>query len=71
MSKKISSGFRRFILGFCKKVLVANNVAIIADAVFNNPGEELLNGWAVVFALLAYSLQIYYDFSGYSDMALV
>ena len=68
--KKFCSGFRRFIIGFCKKVLIANNVAVIADVVFNQPTDLNLNVWVVLLALLAYTLQIYYDFSGYSDMAI-
>ena len=68
--KKFCGGFRRFIIGFCKKVLIANNVAVIADAVFNQPTDLNLNMWIVFLALLAYTLQIYYDFSGYSDMAI-
>lgn len=57
-------------MGFGKKVLIANNVAVVADAVFNNPIEIKLNPWIIVLGLLAYTLQIYYDFSGYSDMAI-
>ncbi len=68
--KKFCDGFRRFILGFSKKILIANNVAIIADAVFNEPTAIPLHPVAIIFALLAYTLQIYYDFSGYSDMAI-
>ena len=68
--KLFCDGFRRFIIGFSKKVLIANNVAIIADLVFSDPTGIALNGWAILFALLAYTLQIYYDFSGYSDMAI-
>ena len=68
--EKFCCGFRRFMLGFCKKVLIANNVAVIADAVFNNPTEIGLGPWAIVLALVSYTLQIYYDFSGYSDMAI-
>ncbi len=67
---KFCDGFRRFIIGFCKKVLIANNVAVIADAIFNAPSELSLNGWIIVFGLISYTLQIYYDFSGYSDMAI-
>ena len=68
--EKFCDGFRRFIIGFIKKVLIANNVAVIADAVFNNPTEMQLNPGAIIIALLAYTLQIYFDFSGYSDMAI-
>ena len=67
---KFCDGFRRFIVGFAKKVLVANNVAIIADTVFNDPSSQALGPVAIMLALLAYALQIYYDFSGYSDMAI-
>ncbi|MBR3368440.1 MBOAT family protein [Candidatus Saccharibacteria bacterium] len=68
--EKFCDGFRRFILGFVKKVLIANNVAIIADTVFNDPSAVELGPVAIVISLLAYALQIYYDFSGYSDMAI-
>ena len=68
--EKFCIGLRRFIVGFCKKILIANNVAVIADRVFTDPMAIELNGWIVVIALLAYTLQIYYDFSGYSDMAI-
>ena len=67
---KFCSGLRRFLIGFLKKVLIANNVAVIADTVFNNPREVELGFLATVMALLAYTMQIYYDFSGYSDMAI-
>ena len=67
---KFCDGFRRFIVGFAKKVLIANNVAIIADTVFNEPSAQALGPVAIIIALLAYTLQIYYDFSGYSDMAI-
>ena len=68
--EKFCSGLRRFLVGFLKKVLIANNVAVIADAVFNNPSEAELNLPVILLALLAYTLQIYFDFSGYSDMAI-
>lgn len=64
------NGFRRFIIGFCKKVLIANNTAIIADLIFNNPTTVALNPASIVLALISYTIQIYYDFSGYSDMAI-
>lgn len=67
---KFCDGFRRFIVGFVKKVLIANNVAVIADTVFNNPSAQALGPVAIIISLLAYTLQIYYDFSGYSDMAI-
>ena len=63
-------GVRRFVIGFCKKILIANNVAIVADMAFGLSAE---NGISVSMAWLgafAYTLQIFYDFSGYSDMAI-
>lgn len=62
------SGFKRFIWGLAKKVIVANNVAIFCDYVYNNYssyGSNIL--WV---AAVCYTLQIYFDFSGYSDMAI-
>ena len=62
------SGFKRFIWGLAKKVIVANNVAIFCDYVYNNYssyGSNIL--WV---AAICYTLQIYFDFSGYSDMAI-
>lgn len=63
-----SEGVRRFIYGLGKKVLLANFMAQIADNVFGyimNP--SVLMSW---FGAVAYTLQIYFDFSGYSDMAI-
>lgn len=62
-------GISRFILGLAKKVLVANTVAVLADAVFGMATGDLTTGLAWL-GVLAYSLQIYFDFSAYSDMAI-
>lgn len=64
-----SKGTRRFIIGLSKKVLIANNMALIADKVFSVPSGEVsaLFAW---LGIIAYALQIYFDFSGYSDMAI-
>ncbi|MCB0633686.1 MAG: MBOAT family protein [Saprospiraceae bacterium] len=64
-----SSGVERFILGLGKKVLLANNFAPLVDDIFAIAPENLdtLTAWT---GLLFYSLQIYFDFSGYSDMAI-
>ncbi len=64
-----ASGVRRFIIGFGKKMLIANQVAIPADAIFAIPASELTVPLAW-FGVLSYSLQIYFDFSAYSDMAI-
>ena len=64
----IAEGFPRFALGLCKKVLVADQVAPIADAAFSDPsGLTFTGAW---IGALAYTVQIYFDFSGYSDMAI-
>lgn len=65
----ISSGIRRFIYGLAKKILVANTVGYIADTIY---AMNLLDiNWLVAWVgAITYTLQIYYDFSGYSDMAL-
>ncbi len=62
-------GFRRFIIGLGKKVLIANNAAVIADSLLAGDMKSFgaLGAW---LAMIAYTLQIYYDFSGYSDMAI-
>ncbi len=62
-------GVRRFVIGLGKKVLVANPLAFVADRVFDAPPHGLSPAVAWLGAL-AYALQIYFDFSGYSDMAI-
>lgn len=64
-----AKGLRRFIIGLGKKVLISNTMALAADAVFNAASGELNIGSAWIGAI-AYMLQIYYDFSAYSDMAI-
>jgi alginate O-acetyltransferase complex protein AlgI len=63
------TGFYRFCLGLGKKVLIANTMAFKADEVFNMSTNDLTSGLAWV-GMLAYTFQIYFDFSGYSDMAI-
>lgn len=67
--EKISDGFFRFIQGLFKKVLIANNVGIIFDSI---SGLELENisVFSAWLSVIAFTLQIYFDFSGYSDMAI-
>ena len=64
-----SEGVYRFVFGLAKKVLIANSVGQIADSVFSTVGRDLTTPVAWVGAI-AYTLQIYFDFSGYSDMAI-
>lgn len=65
--RKFSEGGERFLIGLFKKVLLANNLAMIADKIkyFGNP--SVLSAWLGAFA---FTFQIYFDFSGYSDMAI-
>ncbi|PBQ33264.1 sugar acetyltransferase [Sphingobacteriaceae bacterium] len=63
------SGFLIFCLGLAKKTILANTLGMQADAVFKLPAEQIDTAAAWVGAL-AYTFQIYFDFSGYSDMAI-
>ena len=68
-AEKFCYGVKRFIVGLAKKVLIADVVGMIADRVFAQPitGIETPIAW---LGAVSYALQIYYDFSGYSDMAI-
>ncbi len=68
-SQKVAQGIIRFIYGLSKKILLANSMGIIADKVFAVPLDKLHADLAWIGAI-AYSLQIYFDFSGYSCMAI-
>ncbi|MCR5735706.1 MAG: MBOAT family protein, partial [Lachnospiraceae bacterium] len=63
----ISKGLMMFAFGLAKKVLIADNMALIADFGYEHP--ELLDTPLALIVILAYSMQIYFDFSGYCDMA--
>ena len=65
--EKFTQGAQRFLVGLFKKVILANNVAALADKVqfFGDPST--LSAW---LGILAFTFQIYFDFSGYSDMAI-
>ncbi len=62
-------GVERFIFGLGKKVLIANPMGQMADQIFALPGD-MLSTTAAWLAIICYTLQIYFDFSGYSDMAI-
>lgn len=64
-----SKGLERFIVGLSKKVILANNFALVCDAIYDSSFTSYgtLAAW---IAAISYALQIYYDFSGYSDMAI-
>src|SRR5262249_2166929 len=66
-SDDFAAGIRRFIAGFAKKMLVANTLAAPADAIFALPAAQLTapHAW---LGIVCYTGQIYFDFSGYSDM---
>lgn len=67
--EKVNLGVKRFIIGFSKKVLIANTLGAVADKIFiQNPHSfSPLVAW---IGSLSYTFQIYFDFSGYSDMAI-
>ena len=64
------SGIYRFVYGLGKKVLISNYVGLIADNVFYNASTTQLSVVTAWIGAIAYTLQIYFDFSGYSDMAI-
>ena len=68
-SEEIGKGIRRFIAGLSKKVLIANTMGIVADNLFGASATGITGPGAWLGAV-SYMLQIYFDFSGYSDMAL-
>jgi D-alanyl-lipoteichoic acid acyltransferase DltB (MBOAT superfamily) len=65
-----SKGVVRFARGFCKKMLLSNTLAVIADKAFSITEFSEMSMSFAWLGILAYTLQIYYDFSGYSDMAI-
>lgn len=66
---KFAEGIERFILGIDKKVIFSNQLGMIADNVFAAQVADIstLEAW---LGIICYTLQIYFDFSGYSDMAI-
>ena len=65
-----SEGVSRFLLGFGKKILIANNMAIVADHCFRIAAEGSSTTALAWMGAIAYGFQIFFDFSGYSDMAI-
>jgi alginate O-acetyltransferase complex protein AlgI len=65
--EKFAEGVATFILGLAKKILLANPMGLVADAVFAAQAPSPLAAW---MGIVAYAFQIYFDFSGYSDMAI-
>lgn len=66
---KFAYGVRRFVLGLGKKVIIANTLGAIADSIFGLPyyQNSVASAW---IGVICYTFQIYFDFSGYSDMAI-
>lgn len=66
---KVNLGVKRFIIGLSKKMLIANAMASVADKIFNQSPDAFspIVAW---LGAISYSLQLYFDFSGYSDMAI-
>jgi len=64
---EFSYGVRRFIIGLAKKVLIADYLGYVASTIFKVSSVGFIPAW---FGMISYTLQIYYDFSGYSDMAI-
>ena len=63
-----SKGVIRFLEGFSKKIILSNSFAMVADTSFSsNPDNSVCMAW---LGAICYTLQIYFDFSGYSDMAI-
>ena len=67
--EKVSEGVKRFIVGLSKKMLIANTMGAIADKIFILSPENF-NFIIAWLGAISYSLQLYFDFSGYSDMAI-
>lgn len=65
--QRFKTGIIRFILGMSKKVLISNQLGLIADNIFLTTSNSTITAW---IGIISYTLQIYFDFSGYSDMAI-
>ena len=65
----LSEGLTRLMIGLGKKVILANHLSVIVDQFFGTPGS-VLSVTGTWYAVIVYAMQIYFDFSGYSDMAI-
>lgn len=66
--QNITAGFRRILLGLLKKVVIANQLSLLVNPVYNNP--EASHGFVLLLAILVQPLYLYFDFSGYTDIAI-
>lgn len=64
----VTNGLKRMLWGFFKKVVIADRIAVIVNNVYNNPTNY--QGLSLIIATIAFGIQIYCDFSGYSDIAI-
>jgi len=64
---RVTSGLKLMLWGLFKKVVIADNMALLVAAPYQNP--ELYHGWPLIVATYAFAIQIFCDFSGYSDIA--
>lgn len=66
--QNISEGLRRMLLGFFKKLVIADRLAILVNQIYGHPHDYV--GFPLILATVAFAIQIYCDFSGYSDIAI-
>lgn len=66
--KGLETGLQIFVMGIFKKIVLADRLSVFVDDVFSCP--SVFSSFTVILAVIAYALQIYFDFSGYSDMAI-
>lgn len=66
--KKMGTGLQIFLIGLFKKMVVSDNLSVFVDEVFDTPNA--FSSLTVLLGVVAYSIQIYFDFSGYTDMAI-
>lgn len=66
--ENFSWGAKQAIWGMFKKVVIADRLAVVVDTVYNNPGQH--DGLSIILATYLFAIQIYCDFSGYSDIAI-
>jgi len=67
--RQIAGGIERFIIGLARKVIIANTLGAVADQIFSTPIEDLSTPLAWL-GIISYTMQIFFDFSGYTDMAI-
>ncbi|MBQ2724330.1 MAG: MBOAT family protein [Clostridia bacterium] len=66
--KNLETGLQLIVFGFFKKIVIADHLSVFVDDVFNIPAAY--SWFTIVLAVISYSIQIYFDFSGYSDIAI-